>query len=150
MPFAHHVHSNTTLRSQRRGVTLLELIVALALVALMAALVAPAMIAPTRRTSDVAEVIRSARSAAIARAQPLVLRVSEEGAWSLRPLPPHDNDPVAEGRVTTADGAFALQLSPLGACLPLASLPPSLGAWDVASCTPARPRAARREAGGAA
>ncbi len=150
MPFALHSRSNTKLRTPRRGVTLLELIVALALLALMAALVAPAMIAPARRTSDVATVIRSGRSAAIARAQPLVLRFSEGGEWSLRPLPPHDADALATGLVTTPEGAFSLQLSPFGGCLPLAALPPSLGAWDVASCTSTQARAAVRGAGGGA
>ncbi len=150
MPFALLARSNTKLRTSRRGVTLLELIVALALLAVMASLVAPAMIAPARRTSDVAAVIRSARSAAIARAQPLVLRFSEGGEWSLRPLPPHDADALAAGLVTTPKGAFALQLSPFGGCLPLAALPASLRAWDVASCTATQAPPAVRGAGGGA
>lgn len=150
VPFALHARSKMEPLRMRRGVTLLELIVALALLGVMAALVAPAMIAPERRAPDVAGVIRSARSMAIARAQPLVLRVSDAGEWSLRPLPPNDAEALAAGHVSSSDGPFALQLTPLGGCLPLTGLPPSLGGWDVASCIPARPRAATRGSGGRA
>jgi prepilin-type N-terminal cleavage/methylation domain-containing protein len=122
----------------RRGVTLLELLVALVLLGGLVALVAPAMGAPGPRTSDVMTVVRAARSTAIARAEPLVLTVAVSGEWTLRSLPPDDQRAVAEGRVATRpERGVRLQLSPLGACVPLTPLPSSLAGWDAASCTPA-------------
>ncbi|MEP7380769.1 MAG: prepilin-type N-terminal cleavage/methylation domain-containing protein [Gemmatimonadota bacterium] len=130
----------------RRGVTLIELLVALVVLGGMVALVAPALTVPTPHDVGLTGVVRSARSAAIARAQPLALTVAASGDWSVRPLPPDDALVVAEGRLDRPLArSLRLQLSPLGACVPLTPLPAALVGWDAASCTAApamRPRGA--------
>lgn len=151
VPFASRAHSNAKPERPPRGVTLFELLLAIALLGGMAALVAPSMIAREARGNDLSAVVRSARSAAIARAEPLVLRVTADGAWSLRVLPPDDASALGAGVVTTpTEVALTLQLSPLGACMPLAPLPQSLAQWDVASCTAASWRHPSRRGGSGA
>lgn len=122
----------------RGGVTLLELLLALALVGGMVALVAPALRTPPARGGQLESVLRVARSSAIARAQTLTLSIGLGGDWSVRPLPPGDSVEVLGGRLDAPPSApFELQLSAMGACMPASTLPPDLAGWDAASCSPA-------------
>jgi type II secretory pathway pseudopilin PulG len=92
-------------------VTLLELLVALALVGGMVALVAPALRTPPARGGQLESVLRVARSSAIARAQTLTLSIGLGGDWSVRPLPPGDSVEVLGGRLDAPPSApFELQL----------------------------------------
>ncbi|MCC6769873.1 MAG: prepilin-type N-terminal cleavage/methylation domain-containing protein [Gemmatimonadaceae bacterium] len=122
----------------RGGVTLLELLVALALVGGMLALVAPALRRPPSRDGQLETVLRAARSAAIARAQTLTISVDGHGNWSVRPLPPGDSVEVLGGTLDTPPSvSFELQLSTMGACTPATVVPPELAGWDAASCVAA-------------
>lgn len=138
--------SSSFLRSRRerqcdhqRGVTLLELAVALTLIGVVAALALPALATPARREGRLDAVLRVSRGASIARAQSLTLGVASDGAWSLRPGTPGDSTRVLGGMLDTAPSApFQLQLTPLGVCLLSSPLPAEYGGWDAAACAPRR------------
>lgn len=120
----------------RRGVTLLELLVVLALLGIVAAFALPALIPTTPRGATLNDAIRTARSAAIARAQLLSLTVGADGAWDVRSLPGDDAAPLAAGSLASPpSAAFRLQLTPLGACIAASALPAELQGWDAAGCT---------------
>ncbi len=119
-----------------RGVTLVELLVALSLMGVVAALVLPSFSRPHDEGTPIGDVVRAARGAAIARAQLLSLTVKANGSWSVHPLPPDDSLTILGGqldRPTTAP--FQLQLTPLGACLATTPLPADFRGWDAAGCT---------------
>jgi len=121
----------------RRGVTLLELVVALALLGTMVALVLPSLATPAARGGRVDDMLRGARGAAIARAQTLTLAVAPDGEWRVRALPPDDTLRILDGVLDAPpSAAYQLQLSPLGACLPATALPAEFGGWDAAGCRP--------------
>jgi prepilin-type N-terminal cleavage/methylation domain-containing protein len=121
----------------RRGVTLLELVVALALLGTVAAFVIPSLERPASPRGRLDDVLRRARGAAIARAQSLTLDVAPGGAWQLRPLPPDDTVRILDGVLDLPPSAgYQLQLSPLGACLPATVLPAEMDGWDAAGCRP--------------
>ncbi len=118
--------------------TLLELVVALALVGTLLALVIPSLAPPAARGGRVEEMLRAARGAAIARAQTLTLDVTATGAWRVLALPPGDTTAIVTGALDTPPSlAFRLQLSALGACLPATALPREFAGWDAAGCRPA-------------
>jgi prepilin-type N-terminal cleavage/methylation domain-containing protein len=123
--------------SGRRGATLLELAVVLVLLGVMAAVVLPPLVTPAPRTATLSDVVRAARAAALARAQTLQLTVTGSGRWHLHALAPADGDTVAAGVLADAP-PLQLQLTPLGACLLTAPVPPALAHWDAAACRPAR------------
>ena len=123
----------------RRGLTLLELMVALALLGLMLALVTPLFRRPTRRDGRLDAVLRAARATAISRSETMALRVRADGQWSVRALPPDDALLLLSGTLDSQPSlAFQLQLTPLGACLPTSSLPAEFAGWDAAGCRPLR------------
>jgi len=102
----------------RTGFTLLEVIVALALLALLTALAAPTFV--IRRTDDergLSRVLQRSRELAIRRAESLSLYMDATGRWSLGSdgSPPQEHiqrDSLKEGM-----GAAALiRISPLGGC----------------------------------
>ncbi|MCC6928979.1 MAG: prepilin-type N-terminal cleavage/methylation domain-containing protein [Gemmatimonadaceae bacterium] len=120
----------------RHGVTLLELMVVLALLAVVAAFALPALAPPPPRGATVADAVRAARSAAVARGQLLSLAVDAEGVWEVRALPPDDSLRLTGGALRTPPTApFRLQLTPLGACVAVSRLPAELAGWDAAGCT---------------
>lgn len=99
-----------------RGFTLLEVIVTLVLLALGAALVAPALRNAAPAPDDALDLlIARARESAVRRAQTLVLSVEPTGAWRLTP----DMDTVllAEGTLAREGARVTVRLSPLGACV---------------------------------
>lgn len=119
--------------------TLLELLVAVALVGGMLALVAPSLGTPPPREGRLESVVRAARSAAIARAQTLSLSIAGNGDWTVHPLPPDDSIRVLGGTLDAPPSApLVLQVSPVGACVPVTPLPAELAGWDAASCAPSR------------
>lgn len=117
--------------------TLVELLVALSLMGVVAALVLPAFSRPKDEGTPIGDVVRAARGSAIARAQLLSLTVKANGSWSVHPLPPDDSLTILAGRLDRAPTAsFQLQLTPLGACLAATPLPADFRGWDAAGCTP--------------
>lgn len=119
-----------------RGVTLVELLVALSLMGVVAALVLPTFSRPHEGGAPIGDVVRAARGSAIARAQLLSLTVKDNGRWSVHPLPPDDSLTILGGRLDRPPTApFQLQLTPLGACLATTPLPAEFRGWDAAGCT---------------
>ncbi|MCC6316755.1 MAG: prepilin-type N-terminal cleavage/methylation domain-containing protein [Gemmatimonadaceae bacterium] len=114
----------------RRGVTLVELVLVLAVLGVGAALVLPTFITPRPAQATLASVAQQARARAIATAQPLTLRLAADGRWLL----------AASGgeRQTMDSGAIAepgpvvLDVSPLGACTIRFG---RVLRWDAARCS---------------
>ena len=116
-----------SLRSVRRGVTLLELLVVLILLAVTAAVVLPTFMPPstTADADPTATVVASARRVAIRRGEPLRLRIANDGVWALVTL--HDGVAVDAGRLTvkqfaddapTVSTGLVLTIDALGSCQP--------------------------------
>jgi hypothetical protein len=117
--------------------TLLEIVVALALVGIGAALVLPALGDGWRREPRMRDIVRVARTTALRRAQALALEISPDGAWRLT-LAAVDEEgaPLGEGRLRAAPSApLRLRLTPLGACIAAAPVPAELEGWDAARCS---------------
>jgi prepilin-type N-terminal cleavage/methylation domain-containing protein len=119
----------------RLGVTLLELMVTLTLLALAAALVPPLLRAPGAAAdrgeemapagrgaladagpSDEPSLVRLARRQAVARAGAVRLTLSATGDWSLRALPDHRM--LAAGRLAVPAAPLVLDVDALGTCSP--------------------------------
>jgi type II secretory pathway pseudopilin PulG len=130
----------------------MELVVVLTLLGVMTALVVPPLTTPVRPATTLAEVVRGARSAALARAQVLQLTVTPGGRWALYTLAPTDGDTLASGTLApesatsggeaagtpAGDPSLQLQITALGACLPVPPLSSALRDWDAAACRPVR------------
>ncbi|HUQ83233.1 MAG TPA: prepilin-type N-terminal cleavage/methylation domain-containing protein [Gemmatimonadaceae bacterium] len=121
----------------RRGVTLLELIVVVALLGLVLAIAAPSFIVPKPPDeSDVARAIDTGRRAALLRGEPVTLSLARDGSWRV------DGDASA-GTASIASGSFdgptiplRVHISALGTCIPESidgSPPPT---WNVTACAP--------------
>ena len=135
----HSCHRRHLSGARRCGFTLLELIVALVVMGVISALVAPSLGAPRERGGELGQVLQAVRGAAIARAQTLSLTVGDDGAWTLTPLAPDDSMVVLRGQLDAPPSAgFRLQLTAVGACLSSSLLPVEFGAWDAARCAPTR------------
>lgn len=102
----------------RRGFTLVELVVVLVLMGLAVGLVAPALRPPQPAAeSAVAPLLRTGRTAAVARGEPMVLKMNGAGSWRLDARGTGDGDPVASGIVSPPPAAaFSIDFSPLGTC----------------------------------
>lgn len=135
----HSCHRRHLSGARRCGFTLLELIVALVVMGVISALVAPSLGAPRERGGELGQVLQAVRGAAIARAQTLSLTVGDDGAWTLTPLAPDDSMVVLRGQLDAPPSAgFRLQLTAVGACLSSSLLPVEFGTWDAARCAPTR------------
>ena len=135
----HSCHRRHLSGAWRCGFTLLELIVALVVMGVISALVAPSLGAPRERGGELGQVLQAVRGAAIARAQTLSLTVGDDGAWTLTPLAPDDSMVVLRGQLDSPPSAgFRLQLTAVGACLSSSLLPVEFGTWDAARCAPTR------------
>ena len=137
----HSCHRRHRSGARRCGFTLLELIVALVVMGVISALVAPSLGAPRERGGggELGQVLQAVRGAAIARAQTLSLTVGDDGAWTLTPLAPDDSMVVLRGQLDAPPSAgFRLQLTAVGACLSSSLLPVEFGTWDAARCAPTR------------
>lgn len=100
------------------GFTLLELIVVLMLMALATTLVAPAVLRPMRDAeSDIARLVRDARTTAMRRSEMVLLEITPDGAWRLDGASSLRDGPLATGTVDGWSGpGGALVVSPLGSC----------------------------------
>lgn len=118
------------------GVTLLELLVALVLLGMGAAVVAPVLRLPAPRSAD-GDAVARARALALRRAEAMTLAIGRDGAWSVRTTRGEPDEPLASGTMpaSRADSLPALlAVSPLGDCLPVVA-PAIGGAWDPVRCT---------------
>ena len=126
----------------RRGVTLLELLVVLVLMGISAAIVVPALQPPVELRSDsAAAVVERARRAAIARGEPVRLRIETDGVWALVSL--REGDPIGSGRSSAAHKpnaaatAIDLRIDAMGSCTPgsvRADLVNAIVRFDPLSC----------------
>lgn len=118
----------------RRGVTLLELIVVLALLGLLLAVAAPAFVIPReKKDSELAVVLTTARRAAILRSEPVTLIVSQSGDWRLDSPATADASPIATGTLDRSLGGLRVQISPLGTCVATQGVS-TLPNWNAVQC----------------
>lgn len=140
--------------ARRCGVTLLELLVVLVLMAIASALVVPALRFPStslgiedgasmsgqRRTGliptpEVDGVLANARRIALKRGEPVRLRVASDGVWAIAPL--NGGEAIENGRVTQAlSWQPDLTIDAIGTCVLSANVAPLAGAaaWDALAC----------------
>lgn len=116
------------------GFTLLEIVVTLVLLGLAAGLVAPMFRRVASPASDVRAVVASARETAVRRAQTLVLRVDDRGAWRL--IPTGDTTSIGAGILSDGGQPLTLVIGPLGTCFNVGSVP--VADWDAIACAPGR------------
>ena len=129
----------------RRGVTLLELIVVLALLGLVLAIAAPAFIVPDARgTGNLESVLATARRAAVLRGEPVTLAIDDAGAWRLDGDATASAQPIATGRLDSPTGALRVRISPLGSCIPEPA-PGSRADWSAVGCGPGGAAQVRRQ-----
>jgi prepilin-type N-terminal cleavage/methylation domain-containing protein len=130
--------------TRRRGVTLLELIVVMALLGLVLAIAAPALIAPAeKREPELVAIMSMARRAALLRGEPVTL-VVDRGVWRVDADDARAAAPIASGSLESAVGALRVHVSPLGTCVADASgqaLAESLNALDCRFGAPVEVRA---------
>jgi prepilin-type N-terminal cleavage/methylation domain-containing protein len=101
--------------SARRGVTLLELLVVIILIALATGLVIPALRSTAAPVPSVSELIPTARDAAARRGESVRLEVGADGTWRL--TGDAAGDSIAGGRVASFAGLpLTLVVGPLGSC----------------------------------
>jgi prepilin-type N-terminal cleavage/methylation domain-containing protein len=140
------VRHRTTLRSPiapRRGVTLLELIVVIALLGLILAIVAPAFIVPSpKRESELATALATARRAAILRGEPVTLAFRDE-VWEIDGDAMPAAAPIATGRLGASVGSFRVHVSPMGTCVTAAVGPSNSAEWNALDCRFSRETAER-------
>lgn len=111
--------------------TLIEIVVAMSVLGLVAAVVLPSLVVPPAEPVSIGHVVRSARGHAIARAQPLVLDVAASGRWQLRT----EGGAAVDSGAIDAAFAVAFRLSPAGHCRVATPMPSAWQSWDVARCT---------------
>lgn len=110
----------------RHGVTLLELLVVLVVMAIAAAVVIPVLEAPVvSRADEPATLVTKARRAAIARGEPVRLRIAGDGVWALVSL--REGVPIGNGRIVSANdvarshdetATFDIRIDAMGSCTP--------------------------------
>lgn len=103
----------------RRGFTLLEMLVVLAIIGLASAIVLPALLRTHGADRSLQTVIENARAAAAQRGEVIYLRVEPTGAWHMEgggSTLEHDS---ANGRIApppVATAPLTLRVSPSGSC----------------------------------
>ena len=104
----------------RRGLTLIEVVIALAILAIAASIIYPNVFRPKATAGPVSEtaLLTQTKAFAVARAEPVRLTVQQDGAWEIVT----DGSPssvLASGRLAEAPAsAFEVRVTELGACLP--------------------------------
>jgi prepilin-type N-terminal cleavage/methylation domain-containing protein len=123
----------------RRGITLLELIVVLALLGLVLAIAAPAFIIPRAvGESDLATALGTARRAAVLRGEPVTVTIDAAGAWRVdgdaTPNATPNATPIATGRLGSPLGRLRVRISPVGTCIPEPQDGVRLPNWNALGC----------------
>jgi prepilin-type N-terminal cleavage/methylation domain-containing protein len=101
-----------------RGFTLLELVVVLIVLALAAALTAPALTrAPEHRESGLATLLTVSREAAALRGETIRLSIAGSGSWRMEGVTSAREAPIQTGQVDSFPGLpVTLIVSPVGSC----------------------------------
>ncbi|HWZ58610.1 MAG TPA: prepilin-type N-terminal cleavage/methylation domain-containing protein [Gemmatimonadaceae bacterium] len=101
----------------RRGFTLIEMIVVLAVMALAVALVLPALRTPGPRTSGLQAILTSARAAAANRGELIYVRIEPTGAWHMEGGGSPLEGELTRGRIDALSTVpLTLIVSPVGSC----------------------------------
>jgi prepilin-type N-terminal cleavage/methylation domain-containing protein len=124
-------------RTGRSGLTLIEVMIALAILVIAAAIIYPNVFresAPS--TPSEAQMIEQAKALAVARAEPVRLTVERDGAWEIV-AESAPTSVLASGQLPEAPAnSFALRVTELGTCLPVAGDRAVEGpVIDAVSCT---------------
>ncbi|MGQ0538270.1 MAG: prepilin-type N-terminal cleavage/methylation domain-containing protein [Gemmatimonadaceae bacterium] len=112
--------------ADRRGLTLIEVIVALALLGLGAALVFPLMwpTPPRVQEEPLQRLVYRARALAVARAEPLRLTIGRDGDWAIVSGVTPDSGAIESGALYAPPaGAAVVRVTELGICLAGISTP---------------------------
>jgi prepilin-type N-terminal cleavage/methylation domain-containing protein len=101
-----------------RGITLIELIVVLVLIAMGASLAAPALLRREQTPEGgLAPLLVPARAAAARRGETVRLHISDAGEWRIDGAASAEAGPLSSGRVEPFPGLpLTLIVSPLGSC----------------------------------
>jgi prepilin-type N-terminal cleavage/methylation domain-containing protein len=102
----------------RHGFTLVEMLVVLLLMSLSAVLVAPALFRPPKVAEpSLAPLLRTAREAAVRRAEVVYLHIVPGGEWHVRGAASPEQGDLATGRLAGFPGpGLTLVFSPIGTC----------------------------------
>jgi len=119
----------------RRGVTLLELIVVLALLGLVLAIAAPSFIVPAARTeSGLGRALDVARRAALIRGEPVTLSLARDGSWRVDGTASIGAPSIATGSLGGPTTAMRVHVSALGTCVPEPTDGSTLPTWNAIAC----------------
>lgn len=106
-------------RTARRGLTLIEVVIVIAILAIAAAIVYPNLFpqdAPATALSE-AGLIEQAKALAVARAEPLRLSIRSDGTWEIVSEATPGSAPLAAGNLAEAPAyPVELRVTELGAC----------------------------------
>ena len=85
----------------RAGVTLLELIVVISVLGLILAVAAPSFLTPDGQpSSELADVVATARRTAVLRGEPVTLVIETNGVWRIDPAAGEFRDAIATPRLS--------------------------------------------------
>lgn len=104
----------------RYGMTLLELVIALAIMGLAAALAAPMLSRSSTEDTGVVSVVARARRQAIQHAEPLRVRIARDGAWAVQSQ--QRGVVVDSGSLSTDGMPMDLLIDALGRCTPTGAM----------------------------
>ena len=117
----------------RAGLTLLELLVVLVILAITTAIVPLAWRTPRAVDESAVDVLaQTARREAIRRGEELQLRLDADGAWVLAA---HDGTDILEtGRLAAPTAPLSLRVDALGTCRPGSGTADSGASFDMLTC----------------
>ena len=128
-------HSSRPHGLVRRGVTLLELIIVIALLGLILGIAAPAFIVPSpKRQSELATVIATAKRAAILRGEPVTLAFVDGGAWQIDGDATPTAASIASGKLDSSVGSLRIHVSPMGTCIVESFASTNAVEWNALDC----------------
>jgi type IV fimbrial biogenesis protein FimU len=120
----------------RRGVTLLELIVVLALLGLVLAIAAPSFIVPNAgQQSELGRAIEAARRAALLRGEAVTLSLARDGSWHVVSDVSPNAPSIAVGTFRGPTTPLRIHVSALGTCVPESADGSTVPTWNATSCS---------------